>query len=179
MSEAAEAVEAAQSVVGKKPLCEKLRWSRMRLDRRLEADPAFPVETRGTQAGGWAFDVEKVLAYLGASVNDPEDDEEGPAEPRPVAHQVEETARSRLNAAQAQLAEDKLRERRGELVEAAPLRLALSETVAKVAGGLNQLPDVLVRRLHLPESAGEVIRQEVDTIRRTLVVELRKQLGDG
>jgi phage terminase Nu1 subunit (DNA packaging protein) len=178
MSEAAEAVATAQEVVGKKQLCEKLKWSRMRLDRRLEGDPAFPVETRGTQAGGWAFDVDKVLAYLGASVDDPEAPEAPPAPVR-VAHQAEETARSRLNAAQAQLTEDKLRERRGELVEVEPLRLGLSETVTKVSTALNQLPDILVRRLHLPESAAEVIRQEVDGIRRTLVVELRKHLADG
>lgn len=181
MSEAAEAVDAAKRVVGKKALCEEvLNWSRMRLERRLQADRNFPVRRKGTQAGGWEFEVDAVLAYLGASVNDPEDEEgETAAAPVRVAHQAEETARSRLNAAQAQLAEDKLRERRGELLEALPLRLALSETVSKVSAGLNSLPDVLVRRLHLPESAGEVIRQEIDAVRRTLVISLREQLTNG
>jgi phage terminase Nu1 subunit (DNA packaging protein) len=174
-----EAVAAAPRIVGKKALCEDvLRWSRMRLDRRLEADPEFPVVTRGTQAGGWAFDADAVLAYLGASVNEPEADDAEPAPVR-VQHQAEETARSRLNAAQAQLAEDKLRERRGELVEAAPLQMALADTVTRVATGLNALPDVLVRRLNLPATATEIIRQEVDGIRRSLVIGLREQLGDG
>jgi hypothetical protein len=32
--------------------------------------------------------------------------------------------------------------------------MALADTVTKVSTGLNALPDVLVRRLNLPESAG-------------------------
>jgi phage terminase Nu1 subunit (DNA packaging protein) len=185
-----EAVAVAPRIVGKKALCaEVLHWSRMRLERRLEADPEFPVVRRGTQAGGWAFDADAVLAYLGASVDEPEDaapvkvahqpEDAAPAAPVKVVHQAEETARSRLNAAQAQLAEDKLRERRGELVEAAPLRMALAETMTKVTTGLNSLPDVLVRRLNLPATATEIIRQEIDGVRRNLVLGLREQLGDG
>jgi phage terminase Nu1 subunit (DNA packaging protein) len=179
MAQAAQAAE-AKRLVGKKQLCEELGgWSRMKLDRRLEADPDFPVETRGTQAGGWTFDVDAVKAYLGALPPEAEDDVATPAPPAKVLHQVEETARSRLNAAQAQLAEDKLRERRGELVEAQPLRMALAEAVTKLGAGLNGLPDTLVRRLNLPETMAAVIRQEIDGLRRQLHVSLRDVLTDG
>lgn len=175
MTLAAEAQAPARRIVTKKQLAEEvLKWSRSRLDRRLDSDPEFPVETRGTQAGGWAFDADAVLAYLGAAVDEPE--EETPA---PVAHQAEETSRSRLNLAQALIQEDRLRMRRGELIEAEPLKLALSETVTKVSTGLNVLPDTLVRRLNLPESAGAVIRQEVDQLRRTLVTALKDALAGG
>lgn len=175
MSEAAVAVDADKRVVGKKGLCEALGWSRMRLERRLESDPLFPVEKRGTQAGGWEFDVDHVLEYLGAALDD--DDEEDDA-PRParVQHAAEETARSRLNQAQAELAEDKLRMRRGELVEAEPLKMALSDAITRLGAGLNSLPETLTRRLNLPESAGPIIRQEVDQLRRQLHVKLREVL---
>jgi hypothetical protein len=175
-----EAVAAAPRIVGKKALCEDvLRWSRMRLDRRLEADPEFPVVTRGTQAGGWAFDADAVLAYLGASVNEPEADDAEPAPVR-VQHQAEETARSRLNAAQAQLAEDKLRERRGELVE---VGAAADGSGRHGDEGFDRPQRAAGRPGPPPEPAGdgdaEIIRQEVDGIRRSLVVGLREQLADG
>ncbi|MCW5760876.1 MAG: hypothetical protein KIS90_13990 [Phenylobacterium sp.] len=179
MSEAAQAVDAARRVFGKKQLCEALGWSRMKLDRRLESDPIFPVVTRGTQAGGWEFDVDLVLAYLGAQPDKDDGEDDGgdaPTAPPRVQHAAEETARSRLNNAQAELAMDRLRKQRGELVEVEPLRLALADAVTVMGQGLNTLPDQLVRLLNLPESAGPIIRQEVDQLRRQLHKALRDHL---
>lgn len=175
---AAEVAPAAR-VVGKKQLCEILGWSRSRLDRRLDADPKFPVSARGGQAGGWAFDVAAVEAYLAAGDPGaaPASEPEAAAAPARAAHLGEETARQRLNTIQAQLAEDKLRERRGELVNAAEVKMALAEAVTRVSTSLNSMADVLVRRLNLPESAGPVIRQEIDQARRQLVHGLREFLA--
>lgn len=53
------------AAVGKKELAAELGWSRPRLDRRLNEDPAFPVLSRGDQAGGWRFDVAAVRRHLG------------------------------------------------------------------------------------------------------------------
>jgi hypothetical protein len=47
----------------------------MKLDRRLDEDADFPVVSRGTQAGGWQFDLEAVKAYL-----EPEEEREIVAE---------------------------------------------------------------------------------------------------
>lgn len=176
MSMAAEAPE--RRIVGKKALCEILGWSRMKLDRRLDEDEAFPVETRGTQAGGWAFDVDAVQAYL-----EPEEEREEVAEdlatPAGLAARTEMTARQRRDLAQAQLHEDKLRRLRGELVEAAELRMALSEAVSRTSTALNTIAETLVRRLKLPETAIPVIQQEVDEVRRQLVAGLRSVRTDG
>jgi phage terminase Nu1 subunit (DNA packaging protein) len=176
MSVAAEAAE--PRLVTKLALCKALKWSRMRLERRLEADAAFPVVTRGTQAGGWSFDLDAVQAYLA-----PEEEREEVAEdlstPAGQAARAELTARQRRDLAQAQLHEDKLRRMRGELVEAAELKMALSETVTRVSTALNKLPETLIRRLTLPGTAEPVLRQEVDEIRRALVVGLRELLADG
>lgn len=178
MGSPATAAADVPEIVGKKKLCERLKWSRMKLDRRLEADAGFPVHRSGTQAGGWAFDVEAVVAYL-----EPEAEREIVAEdlatPAGQAARAELSARQRRDLAQAQLHEDKLRRQRGELVEAAELQQVLSETVTRVATNLNSMADVLVRRLNLPESALPIIRQEIDGVRRQLVTGLRDLPGGG
>lgn len=178
MSEAAVAADPGERDVGKKQLCEELGWSRSRLDRRLDEDEAFPVVSRGTQAGGWKFNVAAVREYL-----QPEEERDTLAEdlatPAGLAARSEMTARQRRDLAQAQLHEDKLARMRGDLVDASELRLALAESVSRTGVALNSLADVLVRRLNLPESALPIIRQEVDGIRRTLVTGLREMLTDG
>lgn len=176
MSEAAVAADPSPREGGKKQLCQLLKWSRMKLDRRLEADAAFPVKERGTQAGGWLFDFAAVEMYLNGLV------EVAEPEAAPVArasHFGEETARQRRDAAQAQLLEDKIRRSRGELVEVADLRMALSEGVARMSTSLNKLPETLVRRLNLPETALPVIRQEIDDARRHMVTAMRSLKIDG
>lgn len=172
MSMTAEVGEEAGRVVGKKQLCGELGWSRMKLDRRLLDDGAFPVKTRGTQAGGWEFDLDAVRAYLQPDAIEPEDEPELAAPP-PAAHTGEATARQRRDAAQAQLLEDKIRRSRGELVPVADIRLALSEGVARMSVSLNKMAETLVRRLNLPESAKAVIQQEIDDARRHLVVAMK------
>lgn len=180
MSVAAEAPAPVARTFDKKRLCEALGWSRMKLDRRLEADPAFPVVVKGVQGEPWQFDYEAVLEHLQPD-GDALDDADGQSAepPRKVAHSGEETARQRRDAAQAMLLEDKIRKSRGDLVEAGPLKLALSETVTRMSTSLNSMADTLVRRLNLPESALPVIRSELDGIRRQLVVGLRDVLSDG
>lgn len=176
MSMTAEAPE--RRIVGKKQLCEALGWSRMKLDRRLDDDDMFPVVTRGTQSGGWEFDVDVVEAYL-----EPEIEREEVAEdlnsPAGIAARAELTARQRRDLAQAQLHEDKLRRLRGDLVEVADLRMALSEAVTRTSTSLNSIAETLVRRLKLPETAIPVIQQEVDEVRRQLVAGLRAVRTDG
>jgi hypothetical protein len=50
--------------VGKRDLAVALGWGRPALDRHIDRDPDFPVVTRGTQAGGWMFDLRAVRTYL-------------------------------------------------------------------------------------------------------------------
>jgi phage terminase Nu1 subunit (DNA packaging protein) len=179
MGEAAVAAAPERRTGGKSHLCKFLNWSRMKLERRLEGDAAFPVEKRGTRAGGWVFDFDAITAYL-----QPEGEPEAPATPEPAAptkfgHSGEETARQRRDAAQAQLLEDKIKRSRGELVEVAELRMALAEGVARMASGFNKLPETLARRLNLPDSAIPVIRQELDDARRHLVTSMRNLKVDA
>jgi phage terminase Nu1 subunit (DNA packaging protein) len=51
--------------IGKAELAKALRWSRPKLDRRLDEDANFPVIKRGQRGGGWEFELAAVLAYLG------------------------------------------------------------------------------------------------------------------
>jgi hypothetical protein len=52
------------SNLSKAELSAALGWSRQKLDRVLERDSDFPVRTRGTQRGGWQFDLPAVIAHL-------------------------------------------------------------------------------------------------------------------
>ncbi|WP_374572552.1 hypothetical protein [Phenylobacterium sp.] len=189
MAATAQAVAGeAPRIVGKKQLCGLLGWSRPTLDRRIDQDAAFPIRQRGDQRGGWEFDAADVFAYLGLDDPPPAIDDDGdeamadapaPEQPAPlarVAHQGEATARQRRDSVQAALLEDRLRKSRGELVDAADLKIALSTAVTKLATSLNALPDILVRRLSLPESAGLVVRQEIEDARRAFFAQLRDVL---
>jgi len=49
----------------KTELARAIGWSRPRLDRWIEQHEDFPVLKRGTQGGGWLFDLEVVETYLG------------------------------------------------------------------------------------------------------------------
>lgn len=180
-------VEGAPAV-GKTELCEALGWARSTLDRRLLSDGNFPVRKRGHRGGGWEFDLAAVKTYLGlATPAAPLAPTESPPPAPPPAevisiapraeHQGEATARQRRDSLQAELMADTLRRKRGELVEAAEMRMVLSTVIAKLGQGLNGLPDVLTRRLSLPETAAPVIRQEIEDLRRAMVAELRGTLG--
>lgn len=185
MQTAISAPNGAGQVVGKKELCAQLGWTRPKLDRRLDSDPNFPVRRRGSATGGWEFDIAAVDAYLTGGVLS-RTEEPPPAaavniEAQPLAreHAAEATARQRRDTVQAQLLEDRLRRQRGELVEAEPLKLKLATAVTKLSSGLNSLPDVLARRLQLPEAAAAVVRQEIEDARRAFFAELRDLLTDG
>ena len=178
---AVAASAAALRIVGKADLCAALGWSRPRLDRRLESDAAFPVKTRGDRSGGWEFDLDAIEDYLGVAADEVETEQEAEVVPLvrrgAVVHEGEATATQRLRTAQAQREEDRIRRERGELVEASVMKIALATAVTKLAMSLNALPDQLTRRLSLPESATEVIRQEVEEGRRGFYQELRQALG--
>ena len=173
-------------IVGKRDLCERLGWSRPTLDHRLKVDPSFPVRTVGDRSGGWEFEVETVEAYLqgrprlAIDIDDePEAAEVVPLPPGRMQHDGEATARQRRDTVQAQLMEDRLRKQRGELMETAEVKAALATAVTKLSTALNALPDVLARRLGLPEASASVMRQEVEEARRQFFGELRSLLTDG
>ncbi len=190
MQAAASAAADQAAIVGKRELAAALNWSRPTLDRRLLQDPTFPVRRRGSQAGGWEFELAAVHAYLnGVRAPEPADDQ--PAEPDAepstpagpggegrAAHQGEATARQRRDQADAALKEDRLRRQRAELVDVEMMRQSVSTMLAGVATKLNNVPDAIVRRLGLPETAGPVIRDEIDRIRKTMVEDLRAVLID-
>ncbi|CAB3759401.1 hypothetical protein [Paraburkholderia solisilvae] len=54
-------------IVDKKQLCERLGWSRPKLDRRLRTDENFPVLWRSNRSGPWQFDLDAVVAHLEAA----------------------------------------------------------------------------------------------------------------
>jgi phage terminase Nu1 subunit (DNA packaging protein) len=184
----------ARKLIGKKELCLALGWARTRLDRRLKTDPNFPVVSRGDQAGGWAFDLAEVLAYLDGKPPPEEAVEKSPAvdqaqlrdavksrlpkverhtpKPRERAsadHKGEATAAQRKNDAQASLLEVKLAQQRAELVDRGELRQLLSDLFAQLGADLDALPETLARRFDLPDAAIPAIRKLIDDARADMV----------
>lgn len=177
--------------VGKAQLAQRLGWSRPTLDRRLKEDPAFPVISRGTQAGGWSFDPAAVEAHLsGAAPPDadaavPTDDAtppvgaaaEGPRFPVARAtHQGEATARQRKDLAEAQRLEDRLKRERGELVPAADMKDVLSLVLVELRTSLLGIPDAVVKEFNLSERVGHSMRGRIETMMRATVMKVRQQL---
>lgn len=180
----ASAPPAAQ-VVGKKQLCEIIKWARPTLDKRLAQDPLFPVLSRGGPGGGWAFDVAKVMRYLeGASaarIEEPAEDEERVVTFRPAGQtqtKAEESASARLKAAQAALSEDKLRRARGELIEAAPTSQVLAELMVNLRSELLNIPDQVGRDLDLSDRAIALMKRQVENALRTAVRTLKQKLAE-
>lgn len=181
-----------ESPLDKAGLCLALGWSKPKLDRRLDGDANFPVRKRGTQAGGWEFDLSVVLAYLAAEPQKPRrpgrpsgaqqeaaEKTESPAARLPaVGHRGEETAKQRRDEAQAALLEDKLKKDRGALVEAEEVRITVGNMLAHLCKGLDSLPDIIVKRLRLSEEAGIQIGRIVDEVRLGMATDLEKLLAE-
>lgn len=180
-------------VCGKAELAALLKWSRTRLDRRLDQDPQFPVKKRGTRAGGWEFDPAAVLAYLeGAPAGaKPAKAGSAPADEKPakalpyqgvpdapgISHRGESTASQRLKNAQAARVEDSLRKDRRELIEAEEMRIVLGTMLARLGKGLDSLSDMITKRLGLPEESSDVMRSMVDELRQNMVGDLKTLLS--
>jgi phage terminase Nu1 subunit (DNA packaging protein) len=166
-----------QRQLGKRDLCAALKWTRPRLDLRLKTDANFPVLSRGTRAGGWAFDLDAVIAYLAA-----EPRAAATAAPvidmpkQPAVHRGEATARQRRDEVQTEFLSDRLRMRRGELVEADEVRIVISTMLARLGSGLDGIPDAIIKRLALPEEHASVMREILDGLRRGMVDDLRALL---
>jgi hypothetical protein len=179
------------AVVGKAELCAVLGWARSRLDRRLDGDPSFPVKSRGTRAGGWEFDVDRVVAYLDGVVVAQVAPAIAPAaapatEPTTAAyqgdapgaaHRGESTASQRLKNAQAARVEDGLRKDRRELIEAEEMRVVLGTMLARLGKGLDSLADMATKRLGLADEASDVLRGMIDEVRQSMVTDLKLLLA--
>ncbi len=193
---AAAAVKSSESspFIGKKELCARLGWSRPRLDRRLDEDPHFPVQSRGGKGGGWEFDADLVEAYLTGAPTRPA------AEPEPELEEIEEpvqldevrqarqggdryqhrgeaTARQQRDQADAELKIDRLRRSRAELVEAAAMRSVLETILVELRSGLLAMPDALVKEFGLAERVGFAMKGKIEGMMRSSVLTLKKQLA--
>lgn len=188
-------------LIGKAALCEALGWTRPKLDRRLDGDENFPIAQRGTRAGGWAFDLAAVRAYLEggsrkptAKFGEPFDQRTDPqpstnpypgarytqvppAGVPPLEHGGEQTARQRRDAVQAEILEDKLRRDRGELVPVEVMRDVITKMLVHLGKGMDRLADQVVEKLGLPEESSDSIRELTDDLRVTMVDELKVLLG--
>lgn len=186
----------ASSAIGKKELCARLGWSRPTLDRRLNGDPHFPVQTRGNKGGGWEFDLAKVTAYLNGepeelplsspsaqAVDDPDDpiqlddvrrDRQGGGR---YDHKGETTARQQRDQADADLKIDRLKRSRGDLVEAALMRQVLETILVEIRSALLGMPDALVKEFDLNERVGFAMKGKIEGMMRTTVLTLKQQLA--
>lgn len=97
--------------------------------------------------------------------------------PRTSEHYGEATARSRRDAAQASLLEDKLRKDRGQLIQIEDLRNALSTVLLHLGKGLDSLPDAIVSRCNLAPAHALSIRELVNNLRTATVNELRQLIN--
>lgn len=174
-------------IIGKKELCEALKWSRPKLDRRLQGDEHFPIVSRGDQAGGWKFRLQDVLDYLNG-VTRPAAGKGGkrkakptvakaakpppPAKPatrRSAEHSGEATAKQRKDNAEATLRELQVAQKAGELVQRAEVSNLLHQIFGGLAQNLEALPEEIVKKCDLPDTCIPTIYKVVDSIRRTMV----------
>lgn len=188
--------------IGKVELAELLGWTRPRLDKRLETDASFPVIRRRRGPGGYQFDPAAVAAYLGVTLPTRETGTPSPSDVLSsiampsmageqfalrnsaelaggARHQGEVTARQRRDQAQASMLEDKLRRQRGELVDRAEMEMIVSTMLAHLGKGLDGLPDMVVKRLGLPEERSDAIRALTDDLRVKMVNDLRSLFKDA
>lgn len=172
MTDAKKAPADDRHIVSKGGLAAILNWTRDRLDRRMVADPDFPVEQRGDGGPGsvWKFDVAKVRAHLAKDTDETPSTTKGA--PAPM------TPRGRRELAQAQQLEDELRASRGETVEAEPLRNALAGALQIWATYDDSASDTIGARLQLDEGEVLIVREILDDRRRELVAALRDYLKD-
>ena len=201
---AAEVVSSAP--VDKVRLCELLGWSRPTLDKRLREDQNFPVLQAGEGRGKpWQFDPAAVLAYVQHGTLSHERAPAAPAAPAPVAKSsapktlrdipgaaapvvrdtsgrvvngAEVTAKARKEHLQADLAEDKLRVSRGQLVDAEHVRITLTTAFAHLGKALDGLADNVAKRLALSDTGAIVVRELTDDMRRQLHSDLRLLVQD-
>jgi phage terminase Nu1 subunit (DNA packaging protein) len=189
--------------ISKSDLAKELRWSRAKLDRRLENDPRFPVVYRGGRGQGreWKFDLEAVKTYLNGHTESASDlpaieesaggtnlsgqkrafsvdPDVAPDETfeRTYGHTGEETAKQRLVTAQAAIQEDRLLKARGELVHIEDLKTSISAMLLHLGKGLDSLPDRIVQMLNLPPEQTLTIRELINQLRTSMVSELNKIL---
>ena len=196
---AATAVKTSETsdTIGKKALCALLCWSRPTLDRRLNSDPHFPVQSRGDRGGGWKFDAAQVEAYLAGvpggapdPVGDEDADDEGEGaylvdlaevrhtrRPGRAEHQGEATARQQRDQADADLKQDRLKSSRGELVKATAMRNALETILVELRSALLGMPDSLVKEFDLSERVGLAMKGKIEGMMRTSVLTLKQQLA--
>lgn len=194
MAAAAVNTSNTSATIGKRELCALLGWSRPTLDRRLNADPHFPVRSRGGRGGGWEFDGGEVQAYLAGGGVEPDapdqvegiDDDgyivdlaEARSERRVerVQHRGEVTSRQLRDHADADLKIDRLKRTRGELVEASQMRQALETILVELRSGLLAMPDSLVKEFGLTERVGFAMKGKIEGMMRASVLSLKKQLA--
>ncbi|MBI4695496.1 MAG: hypothetical protein HY749_15880 [Gammaproteobacteria bacterium] len=174
-------------LVDKQALCAMLKWSRPRLDRTIERDHGFPVQTRGAGRGAaWQFDPDAVLRYLGA---EPIPERTATAKRRksatiapgapahvPVGHRGEATARQKRDLLQAAILADKLKLQRGDLLVAEEIQQALHEEIGTLSRFLTSLPDTVIRALNLPPELAVPMGNLIDEERRRFVGSVRRRL---
>lgn len=192
--------------IGKKELALALGWSRPKLDRRLSVDPNFPVETRGDQAGGWAFNLSRVTAYLQGGTPAPKkaappktngksssaidakqlaDQVKPPPARQPVVaprrsadHRGESTARQRVDTARAEILEIKAGKERDRFVEAEDVRRTIETMLTHLGNALNGMPDAIVKLFGLQPDAEAILREMFDDLRINMKKDLERFLAE-
>lgn len=176
--------------VDKQQLSKALGWSRDRLTRRLNDDTDFPVLRRGDKTTSWAFSLRAVRAYLGdnaalsrqaetadaAKAAGRLDVPSSPTQGRRSATAFnparddgasgDRAVTLRLKEAQTAKVEDSVRQARQGLLEAAPMRVLLSQLMGLLAQFLDDLPARLAQRVPLSDDlTAEIkgkLRDELD-----------------
>ncbi|GAB2912881.1 hypothetical protein GCM10027093_58990 [Paraburkholderia jirisanensis] len=186
-----EAVEwSATPPVTKSALCRLLRWSRPKLDLRLDTDAGFPVLQRGVKGGGWRFDPDAVVAYLEGESCSGEglavESELGlrakatpaPRQRSPIAHAGEETARQRRDVVQIEILTDKLRHDRRELVQVDQMNCMLSLMLKHIDDSLDALTSQLSVKLKVSADGEAAIHDLINDLKKAAALELRSLTDD-
>lgn len=184
-------VAADLPTVNKRELAKALGCSAPTLDNLIDRYADFPIESKGSNGRSYAFDPEKVKAFL---VRKKEEELAAGRARMELLDQVQLpllaqigggsgtespalTPGQQLQTIKAARELDKLGVERGQLVETARLRPALERAFGKVAEVLDSLPNQLARRHNLPPSVISAVRETIAQERRRLHEQLARELG--
>jgi phage terminase Nu1 subunit (DNA packaging protein) len=107
-----------------------------------------------------------------------------PGQPERPAHDYE-SSRAKREYHEAVLAELKARERQGQLVEVARVRMAISDIMRVVADGLERIPDRAAVQIHAGMTQADIhaqLERELQTVRQDLqaaIVDLPAKLNQA
>ncbi len=135
------------------------------LRKTIASDSHFPVGQRGGRGKAWVLDAAEVARYWYV-------DRAGGRPPVPEG----KSAAERKAEAEAALAELKVREAMGDLIEREPVFHVMASAFAKLGARLERFPNATGKELNWAAEEIELVRERLDQMRRDFARDVKEYL---